>query len=334
MSYSNCNWKKLLARQRFISIRSCSQGRLSKLRGMTLIELVVAIAIIGVLVSLLLVGVQAARESSRRASCQNNLRQIGLGLDAEVNSIGHYPSDGWGFGWVGDRSRGADEKQPGGWLFSLLPYIEQQSLFERFDGNSASTDRFDSVVGLYYCPSRRGAERYPNNIVTIPTYNFSRPPMAARNDYAICAGDNIVSVGAGPASMNDSDVAGYLWPNRSLATGISFVRMPIRRAEVTDGLSHTLAVAEKSLSFRNYRNGRSWGDDQCAFVGDDADIRRWTMVTPVGDRQPEDIESFGGPHAALVSLFCDGSIRNIGLSIDASVFRSMGNRSDGGVDRE
>ena len=111
-------------------------------------------------------------------------------------------------------------------------------------------------------------------------------------------------------------------------------RSTIRRAEVTDGLSHTLAVAEKSLSFRNYSNGRSWGDDQCAFVGDDADIRRWTMLTPVPDRQAEDIESFGGPHNALMCLFCDGSVRVVGFTVDATIFRNMGNRSEGGENGE
>ena len=89
----------------------------------TLVELLVVIAIIGVLVALLLPAVQAAREASRRASCQNNLRQVGIALHGFHSAFGVFPASGWTTAGPGNAAGKAV-----GWRPLVLPYLEQESL--------------------------------------------------------------------------------------------------------------------------------------------------------------------------------------------------------------
>src|SRR4026209_85045 len=94
----------------------------ARARGFTLVELLVVIAIIGVLVALLLPAVQAARESARRSQCSNNLKQIGIATHNYADTFrGAFPVGGYNYGW-------------GTWLVGLLPYIEQQNLYELYQG--------------------------------------------------------------------------------------------------------------------------------------------------------------------------------------------------------
>ena len=96
--------------------RACRRSR----GGFTLVELLVVIAIIGILIALLLPAVQAAREAARQSQCKNNLKQLALGCLNHENAYKQFPTNGWGYSWVGDADRGFDWRQPGGWI-SIQP---------------------------------------------------------------------------------------------------------------------------------------------------------------------------------------------------------------------
>src|SRR4051812_5542415 len=134
-----------LGPNRSISVSSSKIRR----RAFTLVELLVVIAIIGVLVALLLPAVQAAREAARRMRCQNNLKQIGLASHNHHDIIGELP-------------RAYSETTGLSWHVYILPYIEQQALFNNFDlttvnNTHTSTGRNDPnglvIVQAYQCPS-------------------------------------------------------------------------------------------------------------------------------------------------------------------------------------
>lgn len=133
-------------------------------RGFTLVELLVVIAIIGVLVALLLPAVQAARESARRSQCINNLRQLGIACQLFENSKKSFPTAG---GAVQQFDDTAENVKPlygyeyAGWMFQILPFIEQQNLYNlRQGGGTVTTSGFrrtglvEMKVPTYQCPSR------------------------------------------------------------------------------------------------------------------------------------------------------------------------------------
>ena len=115
---------------------------------------------------------QAAREAARIAQCRNNLKQLGLAMLDFEQANGHFPSGGWGYLWVGNPDRGPDVEQPGGWLYSILPQLEQRALYQlgsdeqpnvltttKLDG---STQRIQTPLAVANCPTRRPAIMLPN----------------------------------------------------------------------------------------------------------------------------------------------------------------------------
>lgn len=304
--------------------------RLTPGSGFTLIELLVVMAIIGILVALILPAVQAAREAARKMECKNHLKQIGMAFHLHHDTYKHFPTNGWGWQWVGDSKRGFGQAQPGGWCFNVLPFLEQQAARDLAIGQTSTAELLQTPVAVFHCPSRRDARNYPVGVALPPLHNSDPVTAAARTDYAVCAGDAIINTPSGPPSTNPSDLQSYAWPPWRNATGVSYVLTTTRMADVTDGTTNTAMVGEKYLSRLSYTNGTSLGDDQPAFLGDDADNRRWTDEPPQKDTASDDIQHFGSVHSGGCHfVLADGSTRLISYTIDATVFKNFGNRHDG-----
>jgi prepilin-type N-terminal cleavage/methylation domain-containing protein/prepilin-type processing-associated H-X9-DG protein len=150
-------------------------------RGFTLVELLVVITIIGILISLLLPAVQAAREAARRAQCNNNLKQLGLAVLNHESAVKMMPTNGWFCTYLGHPDRGAGARQPGSWLFNILPYMEQSALYNLQSNKTgtalqaAAQTLMSTPVAGFYCPSRRQAKAYPNLSSKPGGFNYSGP---------------------------------------------------------------------------------------------------------------------------------------------------------------
>ena len=172
----------------------------------TLVELLVVITIIGILIALLLPAVQAAREAARQTQCRNNLKQLALGCLHHEQTQGFFlPTGGWGSGWLGDPDLGFDRPQPGGWLFNILPYIEQQALHDLGRGGNFCRPRDDGGHAVGRCLNARPVAR-PSRTRTLQTRSFVNLPAAntpgsvGRSDYAACGGDGNYYCASQPSS--------------------------------------------------------------------------------------------------------------------------------------
>ena len=252
----------------------------------TLVELLVVIAIIGVLVSLLLPAVNSAREAARRLQCANQVRQISLAAIMHENTQGYFPTGGWGKEWTADPNRGFGKKQPGGWAFSVLPYMEEQAIRDLalgktgIDFREAMNQLHENSLSGFHCPSRRQAvptaHRW-NTVINAPTVRLL--PAVVKSDYAANGGDGRWSAGdppfAIPRSYTQADDPSFEWtkvldgpdarnPFAIYVNGISFYRSEVKIRHVKDGLSKTYLVGEKHVDPEEYGgfDGNDFGENQ------------------------------------------------------------------------
>lgn len=317
---------------------AAAKSRRVRRTAFTAIELLVVMWIVGVLVALVIPAVQSARESARRTQCRNHLQQMGVAVHNFESAHGFYPSNGWGFLWIGDPDRGVGPQQPGGWIYHLLPYLEAETLASL--GREQPPAQKAAALGrlcaqplpVMDCPSRPG-EQVSNLNVILFFKNADSPLAVAKTDYAICEGDYITDTPGGPESLAEGDDPDYPWTDVSQASGVSFLRSRVRPAHVTDGTSQTYLIGEKYVSQRAYWNRETDdGHDQPMYSGVDLDINRWTISGPLPDGLSEQVRRFGSAHPdGCHFVLCDGSVRQVSYVIDRELHRRLGNRHDGEV---
>jgi prepilin-type N-terminal cleavage/methylation domain-containing protein/prepilin-type processing-associated H-X9-DG protein len=293
-------------------------ARPSRRTAFTLIELLVVIAIIAVLIALLLPAVQKVREAANRASCLNNLRQIGLALQNFHDQNGLFPSNGgWdsasppaiymtktdppGFGcatpcnWGVGQPGLSPQMQTGSWAYTILPYVEQSAAAQLGTGPSGGQG-----VGVksYICPSRGRKQPQP-----VPASD----PVYAGVTYST------TPAGMNPWCKTDYACNGLTIRDRP-GTSTSPSQRLLRLADFTDGTSTTFLIGEKAIDIQSYNTG-GWHWDEPAFssaggtkrIGNELHQDR---VDPTKSLTGFFANNWGAPHASGPHFaYADGSVR-------------------------
>jgi len=271
----------------------------------TLVELLVVVAIIAALVGLLLPAVQAARESARRAQCQNNLRQLGIAMALHVDAHGKYP-----IGCLGCQFKlPAEGETPAplkfiSWNVQLLPYLEQTALWEAFDFEVPAYDPTNKKVGaavldVFLCPSTVDSEPYSID----PTWRGT-----AFTDYGGIYGVEGTGHNALP---------GEAQAIKENSLGVMIYEQSVTPREVTDGLSKTASIA--GLVSRRQ-------PDVVWINGNN--IVAQNEVTPINGIGLYD--EIGSPHpGGAMMTFCDGHVHFVAESVEQAVFLAMLTKAGG-----
>jgi prepilin-type N-terminal cleavage/methylation domain-containing protein len=297
-------------------------------RGFTLIELLVVIAIIAILIALLVPAVQKVRDAAARAQCSNNIKQMALACHNHHDAHKILPTGGWGWNWIGDANRGVTKTQPGGWIFNILPFVEQKQIYQLATSNAGTQQLAITPLPLFNCPSRRNGGPYPG-ASTYFNYGGFVTSYQARADYAACCGDNAPDeIFGGPSSYAQGDNPTYGWPGVGNFNGVIYQRSELRMVDIIRGTSNTCLIGEKYLNPDRYWDSSDGGNNECMYVGFDNDISRTTDYPPMQDRRGvSSTFAFGGPHAGgFVMAMSDASVQIINYDIAPAVFLPMGTR--------
>jgi prepilin-type N-terminal cleavage/methylation domain-containing protein/prepilin-type processing-associated H-X9-DG protein len=276
----------------------------------TLIELLIVIAIIGVLIALLLPAVQGARNAAITLYCTNNLKQIGLGLHQFQNIYHVFPSNGgwdgqqtilsstgtpftpstfdfttnalykWG---TGDRALGPFQ-QTGSWGFSILPFVEQEAIYRE--------RKWTVGVELYICPARRAADPLPT-----------------------IAGDSLGNYTGG----------GWLWGRTDYGVNLRTLdNRPncVAITQIGDGLSNTIFVGEKA--YDRMKQTGSWYYDESFFLGGSKGTSRDAVGLSPDGPGINYKDNWGSRHEGGVQfLFGDGSVRMLIFDTDPVLMAAL-----------
>lgn len=251
-------------------------------RGFTLVELLVVIAVGGILIAMLFPAVQAVREASRRASCQNNLRQVGLALHGYEAAQGSYP-------------HGSALETELSWAVFSLPYLEQAAIYRQFHLNSS-----------WYSPENLASTEQVLTCFRCPSSDKEYPGLT---DYAGISGSWLSASTSMPGSRNGV-----------LIEAILSEPQPVRTADISDGLSHTIFVAEAVHLLAD--NFGFWASGRSCISQDDGGINQV-------DQLPSEIASLHAGGAFV--LVGDGQVIFLADNVDPRIVGAFCTRSQGDV---
>jgi len=322
-------------------------------RGFTLIELLVVIAIIAILIGLLLPAVQKVRDAANRMTCQNNLKQIGLGLHAYDESHGRLPAgnQGWApYAAITDTAGTC-------WAIEILPYIERGDLYQKYDHNQPI-----QAVGLVPVPggNQMVREAYvktyscpldPNeNLLVDPETGPGTGVRFRTGSYRGMSGsstfsgwyDLVVQSGNNGTYGMTKDMKGPLHVDRSSLTELF---APETVSRMPDGTSTTILAGERynrkdslvnptitphrptlwAYTYGSYNTSSGYAN---AAVLDGFNYDKY-----VGQSLENALKrSWGSIHSSGVNfVFCDGSVRSLGFNVNPSVFMAMSTINGGEV---
>ena len=258
-------------------------------RGVTLVELLVVIAIIGVLVAMILPAVQSARESARRVSCANNLKQLGIGMLHHHTSQNAFPE-----GIASPKPQVKNGDCFGTWQMPILPYIEQEQLwlaYRNYADKDGTAMRFDHATNVAattgaFIPSLR----CPSDTTS------ARSTGETRHNYGVNCGTT------GLGGLNKSYSSGYA-PVETLS-GVALNGTPFEQGTgrtltwIIDGASSTLLAGELVAGQRNDLRGLTWYGTTMGF---------WTYLRP-NDSAPDQL--WWDPLSATGKALCDSAAPN------------------------
>jgi prepilin-type N-terminal cleavage/methylation domain-containing protein/prepilin-type processing-associated H-X9-DG protein len=294
-------------------------------KGFTLIELMVVIAVIAILVALILPAVQQAREAARRTQCKNNLKQIGLAMQNYCDLYGRFPP-----GYVASSDISATT--PGwGWGAMILPQVDQFHLFGQFDFTLPIEHLLNSGPAAnrlqpFICAS----DSVPNGSFAITNIASGQVVQAGPCSYVGCVGNDT------------SDVDDNINPGN----GMLFRNSSIRFAEVLDGTSNTILVAERSweqamgtwVGAPNRGRLRAGTKNRAAPLDEASSFHVLGHAHFINVLNDPDggLDDFSSLHAGGINaLFVDGSVRFLhSVTSDggsANILQALGSRAGGEI---